>query len=230
MTSTDCNSAFSNASSRKILGTVVELSVVPRYTNLRFPEGSIVVATRNLEQYAEIHRRQKYGTGSAKARRWIEPWIISRRPASMLDYGAGQSKTVELLRARTLGVRHRFDPAIPEISKVPHSRYDIVTCTDVLEHLDEAEIPAVLHHIRSLTTHAIIAADTRPADMVLPNGENAHATVKPPEWWASRIAKVFGTAELIHVTGTSAIFRTWHASPIDKARAFVRRTLLRFSN
>lgn len=185
-----------------------------------------MVSTRNLEQYAEIHSRQRYGNGSAKARRWIEPWVLVRRPASILDYGAGQSKMVELLQAKTLSVRHRFDPAIPEISNVPHSRYDIVTCTDVLEHLDEAEIPAVLSHIRSLTTHAIIAADTRPADTVLPNGENAHATVQPPEWWAARITEVFGSAELVHVTGTSAIFRTWKASPLDKIRSTFWRVYL----
>lgn len=187
-----------------------------------------MVNTRNLDQYAAIHSQKRYGTGSAKARRWIEPWVIIRRPSSMLDYGAGQSRMVEMLRAKTLGVRHRFDPAISEINFVPHTHYDLVTCTDVLEHLDQHEIPQVLKHIRSLTEHAIIAADTRPADTTLPNGENAHATVQPPEWWASQISSVFGSAELIHVTGTSAIFRTWHASALDRVRVAVLRSMLKF--
>lgn len=188
-----------------------------------------MVTTRNLDQYAAIHSQKKYGTGSAKARRWIEPWVIVRRPASILDYGAGQSRMVEMLRAKMLGVRHRFDPAIPEINHVPHTRYDLVTCTDVLEHLDQEEIPQVLKHIRSLTTHAIIAADTRPANVTLPNGENAHATVQPPEWWAAQISAVFGEAELIHVTGTSAIFRTWRASYLDRCRAAFLRNVLKFN-
>jgi len=187
-----------------------------------------MVNTRNLEQYQAIHSQRQYGTGSAKARRWIEPWVIARSPTSILDYGAGQSRMVELLRAQTLSVRDRYDPAIPEINSLPRDRYDLVTCTDVLEHLDEGEIPTVLKHIHSLTTHAIIAADTRPADTLLPNGENAHATVRPAEWWAKRIEEIFGAAELIHITGTSAIFRTWNASTLDRLRASGWRIWLRW--
>lgn len=185
-----------------------------------------MVQTRNLEQYKIIHQSQAYGQGAAKTRRRIGPWVVLKRPLSMLDYGAGRSKMVDLINSPGLSVRHRFDPAISEIATVPLSSYDLVTCTDVLEHLDESEINQVLAHIKSLSAAAIIAADTRPASTVLPSGENAHATVQPPEWWQRKIEAIFGCGELIHVSGTSAIFRTWHATPLDTAKAF----WVRFTN
>lgn len=182
-----------------------------------------MVATRNLDQYSLIHKTKTYGNGSAKARRKIEPWVRVMKPQSLLDYGAGQSKTADLLRCKTLVIRDRYDPAIPGIDTIPRQAYDIVTCTDVVEHLDLNEIDLVLKDIRRLSPHAIIAADTRPASTILPNGENAHATVQPAQWWKEKIASVFGQAEMIEVTGTSAIFRTWNADLNQRMKATLYR-------
>lgn len=184
-----------------------------------------MVETRNLDQYAIIHQTRGYGRGSAKIRRWIQPWVQQIKPESLLDYGAGQSNTANELKCASLKIRDRYDPAIPTINTIPRARYDLVTCTDVLEHLDEPEIIAVLNHIKTLSPKAIIASDTRPASTILPNGENAHATVKSPDWWRSTIASVFGTAELIHVTGTSAVFRTWEASAVQRFKASLTRLI-----
>lgn len=178
-----------------------------------------MVATRNLAQYVEIHAANRYGPGGLVKQRQLAPWVLLRRPKSILDYGSGKNRMVERFLAPGAAVRHRFDPAIPEISKIPLPHYELITNTDVLEHLDEAEIGAVLAEIRSHCDDALILIDTCEAHTVLPNGENAHATVRSANWWLARIRRVFPSAELIDASDGKAFIRTWNAGLFSKAVA-----------
>jgi hypothetical protein len=148
-------------------------------------------------------------------------------PRSILDYGAGQSRLVERLVAPRAESRDRYDPAIPGISTIPRSSYDMVISVDVLEHLDEPEIDAVLREIHLLARRAILVADTRPASTILPNGENAHATIQPPAWWRQKIASFFPDAEQIGSADANAIFSTWRPSTWQRLAAAVLKPLLR---
>ncbi|HRJ12369.1 MAG TPA: hypothetical protein PKW15_03895, partial [Alphaproteobacteria bacterium] len=61
---------------------------------------------------------------------------------------------------------------------------DAVINFDVLEHIFIADLPAI---IRDLFCHArkllIVNVACYHAAAQLPNGENAHITVRPPLWW-----------------------------------------------
>jgi hypothetical protein len=173
----------------------------------------LMVETRNLDQYAEIHRTKPYGRGGKIKRRLIAPWVFLRRPKSILDYGSGQNRMVEAFISPWTKVRHRYDPAIPAISKVPLDHYELVICTDVMEHLDANEIDPVLKHIRSLCDDALLLVDTQIAGTFLPNGENAHATVQSSDWWLVRVKRFFPDSELIDATNDRAYIRTWKAGP-----------------
>src|SRR4051794_10790226 len=111
-----------------------------------------MIETRNLSQYAELHRTRTYGATGRNKLKLIEPWIQIARPRSILDYGAGQSRMVEEIRSFGLQVRDRYDPAIPDISTHKQTRYDLVCCIDVLEHLDETEASAIVEDIAKLAT------------------------------------------------------------------------------
>jgi hypothetical protein len=185
-----------------------------------------MVETRNLSQYVEIHASNRYGRGNSIKRKMLAPWVFLRRPKSILDYGAGKNHMVEWFVAPGATVRHRFDPAVPEIATIPLLRYDLVTNTDVLEHLDESEIGTVLDDIRACCEDALFLVDTREAKTILPNGENAHATVRPAEWWPACIREFFPASELISSSNGRAYIRTWKAGPFAKAIAPLLKYLL----
>ena len=175
-----------------------------------------------LDYYAETHARRVYGTSSVKYVRFIKPWIALRRPASILDYGCGQSIFLEQLELGDDVELRRYDPAIPDYSHPPASRSDLLICIDVLEHIPETEIDAALREMRAWSKEAIVVADTAPSRHRLPDGRNAHVTLHPHRWWQQRIAAVFGVAEAISAPRSSrAAFKTWTSDAAEQ-RAYKR--------
>ncbi len=84
-----------------------------------------------------------------------------------------------------------YDPAYPPLSHRPGWRFDGVICTDVLEHCPEEDIPWILGEIFAYARRFVFAnIASYPAEKVLPNGENAHCTVRPVEWWLDRVREV----------------------------------------
>ena len=77
-----------------------------------------------------------------------------------------------------------YDPCYERYSKLPEGKFDGVISTDVLEHCPEQDIPWVVAEIFSYATRFVFAnVACYPALTTLPNGENAHCTVRPLEWW-----------------------------------------------
>ena len=113
---------------------------------------------------------------------------------SMLDYGTGKGKLVQRLRAElppTISVQG-YDPAVAEFVQRPSEPVDILTCLDVLEHIEMASIDAVLREIHALTRQfCYLVIDLQPAVKTLADGRNAHILLAPPEWWTTRLAQLF---------------------------------------
>ena len=81
-----------------------------------------------------------------------------------------------------------YDPVFNHFSKMPRKPFEMVMAIDVLEHIPEPVVDTVLGRICFLATHVIfltIASD--PSDTILANGQNAHCTLKPLDWWVERI-------------------------------------------
>jgi hypothetical protein len=77
-----------------------------------------------------------------------------------------------------------FDPAYPPYSRMPQDSFDGVIATDVLEHCPEEDMPWIVEEMFGFATRFVYATIAcYPAVKRLPNGENAHCTIKPPEWW-----------------------------------------------
>ena len=113
---------------------------------------------------------------------------------SFLDYGTGKGKLVQRLRAElpaTIAVQG-YDPAVAEFAQRPSQPVDILTCLDVLEHIEMASIDGVLREIHALTRHfCYLVIDLQPAVKTLVDGRNAHILLAPPEWWTTRLAQLF---------------------------------------
>ena len=114
--------------------------------------------------------------------------------SSVLDYGTGKGLLVERLRrelpeaVKVMG----FDPAVERWSTRHEEPFDIVTCLDVLEHIDIDSIDAALQDIKRLTKlFCYVIIDLQPAVKRLADGRNAHVLLAPPEWWVSRFSQNF---------------------------------------
>ncbi|HYL88121.1 MAG TPA: class I SAM-dependent methyltransferase [Burkholderiales bacterium] len=81
-----------------------------------------------------------------------------------------------------------YDPGYAPFSTLPQARFDGVVCTDVLEHCAEEDLPWILDEIFGFARKFVyLNVACFPARKSLPNGENAHVTVRPPEWWAGLV-------------------------------------------
>lgn len=60
----------------------------------------------------------------------------------------------------------------------------MVTCIDVLEHIEPDYLQDVFDHLQDLTEVILFATvHTGPAGKTLPDGRNAHLIQQPMEWW-----------------------------------------------
>ena len=150
-----------------------------------------------LEQYKQIHKRKVYGTSGERLVSDLSE-LIPADADSILDYGAGQSQTGFMLR-KTTGIRDviAYDPAVEGRDVKPERNFDVVVCTDVLEHVPEEELNEVLTDIWGYADmRAIFVIAFGPAGEILPNGENAHCTVHDKDWWAAKLKTVWKNVEV----------------------------------
>lgn len=164
-----------------------------------------------LGLYREMHEQGSPSTGrppekvfSGKSLRdHIAPvaeMIRASGAETVLDYGAGKGLfyapcpgEAEDSRIRVLKEWGEtrvtcYDPGYEPFAAPVEGTFDGVISTDVLEHIPEEDIPWVLDtifgHARSFV---YVVAACYPAKKVLPDGQNAHCTVQPPEWWREQL-------------------------------------------
>lgn len=180
-----------------------------------------------IDQYRALHEGGLYGATSEKDFRHLAAQAAGLRPRSIVDFGCGQSRLVEMV-ARHVGARAaRYDPAIEGCSVKPEGRFDLLLNTDVLEHVPLAEIDALLAEMRAMADHALFIIDLRPAATILPNGENAHCSLYPADWWRARLEGHYDRVIPIAVQHRGrAAFRTWDATPAIQARYTSSRVTL----
>jgi hypothetical protein len=130
--------------------------------------------------------------------------IIERTGAcNALDYGCGKGRQYEPMRIEGpdgtpydgvidywgIDYVHCYDPCYELYSKLPEGRFDAVISTDVLEHCPEEDVPWIIEEIFSYAERCVYAnIACYPARKHLPNGENAHCTIKPVDWWHEHIS------------------------------------------
>jgi hypothetical protein len=125
--------------------------------------------------------------------------LIERTGANtMLDYGCGKglqydprpikgpdgSTYESVVDFWDIAAVHCYDPCYVPYSKLPAGRFDGVVSTDVLEHCPEQDVPWIVDEIFGYADRFVYAnVACYPARKHLPNGENAHCTIKPLSWW-----------------------------------------------
>ena len=165
-----------------------------------------------IKQYKLLHKKKKYGSSSVQFINLIGIIIDELKPKYILDFGCGQSDLHKIIYESFGIFCDRYDPAIEGIDIIKRKNYDFIICTDVLEHIPESDIKDVLSFLKKLSNKVFFNIATREAVEILPNGQNAHCTVKKPVWWFYHIRKHFSDLTMIcHDPSYSCSIFTWYS-------------------
>lgn len=154
-------------------------------------EGSPLISEAYRAEQVRLHARQDYGVASLQYGGIVTDIANAFEVDTMVDYGSGKGRLMEVFKpARQVKVR-LYDPAIPEHASRPPPA-EFVTCIDVLEHIEPHALTAVIEDLARITQRVLFATvHTGPAAKTLSDWRNAHLIQKPPSWWLPRILKHF---------------------------------------
>lgn len=147
----------------------------------------------NVDQYRILHQTNPdYGASSVKFVEELSLFIEHLRPRSVLDFGCGKGSLIRTLALKYPDITFSgYDPAIMGKEQLPDATFDLVINTDVLEHIPEPALPKVLAQISRLSRNVFFNLHHAETRTILPNGENAHCTIKPPEWYHALLGHYF---------------------------------------
>lgn len=152
---------------------------------------SDLISPEYLAEQKRLHAEPRgYGGKSYKRAPVIAELIRKGGHISILDYGCGQGTLGPAVQAE-LGdyavAWRNYDPAVEEWARPPNAvlgPYQLVICTDVLEHIEPDKIQAVLRHLRSLTGGQLYTViSTVETAKTLSDGRQAHILLKDWAWW-----------------------------------------------
>jgi SAM-dependent methyltransferase len=156
-----------------------------------------------MELQKKLHSEHHYGTKGKHDTELVGRAILALshsfdRKISILDYGCGNGSLAKQLNFTFKCVDiTKYDPFQDEFSKDPEGKFDVVTCFDVMEHVEEECVENTLKYIaeraKYMTVFSIALSD---AKKVLDDGRNAHITQHHPEWWVNRLNKYFIVTEV----------------------------------
>lgn len=123
--------------------------------------------------------------------------VAQLQPKTVLDVGCAKGFLVAALRERGVEAygfdvsEHAIESASPAVrpyvrvgslTEPIEGRYDLVTCIEVIEHLDPADAPTAVRHLSEASDQVLLSST--PADW----DEPTHVNVQPPERWSQLFA------------------------------------------
>jgi 2-polyprenyl-3-methyl-5-hydroxy-6-metoxy-1,4-benzoquinol methylase len=167
-----------------------------------------------IAQYYKIYLDESsggkvYGKSSEDLLHKIAPIVIAENPKTILDFGCGRSSLINYFWNDGKRQLFKYDPAIREYKIPPKGNYDLVISTDVLEHLLEESLEKTLRHIKTYSNKVIFTVSLVPARKKLPNGMNAHVTIKSSSFWKKKILNVFDKIDVIEEDKNQIFLKTF---------------------
>ena len=146
----------------------------------------------------------------------LEYEIDKRGTATILDFGCGSAVHWHLdvpipgQRNKTTAIHYfgaklrgfyRYDPAHPGYCIKPTGKFDIIMCTEVLEHVPLNELPELLTEMKSYLADGGVVILTIPRGLssnAFPDGTNLHITLMETKEWNALLDQYFDNHVLIH--------------------------------
>lgn len=149
-----------------------------------------------VEKYQGIYSSPSFSRyGRSNHGEKAMPFLLQDGWKTLLDVGCGHNDFVQAWRAAgRSGVGVDF--ACPSADHVCDAKslpfgsksFEVVTAFDMLEHLLESEVDAVLAEFARVAERFCFSICHRPSHIKW-KGENLHPTVRPPEWWVQRMLR-----------------------------------------
>lgn len=142
-----------------------------------------------IDQYKQLHQsRPDYGSGASFFTR-VHNLMLDFKCRTMLDYGCGKGAFLNKVREKRMIEASGYDPAVPPYDELPIDSFDAVICMDVMEHIPHEEIDDTIEWILThCNRFAFFNISCREAKEILPDGSNAHCSVKSPLLWCRILA------------------------------------------
>jgi len=130
------------------------------------------------------------------------PALFPERITSAIDLGCGTGRLVAAWRAENIeayGVDLVAEASVDPTLRIAHPewftssaledfepgrRYEVGVCADVLEHIAEDRVLAVLHRIRACCQMAVLLVANYPSAHA---GQSLHPTLKTDYWWRTTL-------------------------------------------
>lgn len=156
---------------------------------------------KDSSQYIKLYEKNPdYDAGRKTMFSYISALIKDNKLKSVLDFGCGKNYTLlkELNKEFPNIYKFGYDVAILDSQSNSivsnqideNLKVDFVVSTDCLEHVYQDELGQCWDIFKKLDPKIIyLVICTRPAVCILPDGTNAHKTVKSSEWWKNEVEK-----------------------------------------
>ena len=147
--------------------------------------------------YSRMHERNKtypgYSIKYPAYTKVIADLVKRTEATSLLDFGCGKGYQYLDLRVheRWGGILpYCYDIGVRQLCRKPDRKFDGVISTDVMEHIAEPDIDAVMEEIVGYANKFVFLgiAIVPSKEKVFPDGRNVHLTVQSPKWWDRKLA------------------------------------------
>ena len=148
------------------------------------------ISSQYKDELSKKHENEKWGVTGAKYSGGAIWNLLRTRQylQTALDYGAGRGSVALAFPDISWT---EYDPGIPAMRDRPKGQFDLVVCTDVMEHVEidyvEAVIADLAEHTRLVLFVDIACFPTNSVFASGPyEGKDIHITVREPQWWIDK--------------------------------------------
>jgi hypothetical protein len=166
-----------------------------------------------IEQYRKMHNNQKRFPGFSLKNHVADITnLVEKHDAeTLLDYGCGKGYQYLSKRCHEAWgiLPHCYDPGVVHLDQKPDHVFDGVICTDVLEHVAEADVREVVSELFWYSEKFVfMSIATFLSRKRLPDGSNCHVTVRGGSWWLSVIRECATTDWVVSFRTSDNEFNT----------------------